>query len=300
VRLSTAVRQFVHWKRAHGARYHSVAILLHCFSRSMRNCLLNELTPARISRFLNRDKARISAHTRIRYYGMIAVFCRFLQQNGNLKRWPMPAPPPQPEKTYVPYIYSRDEIRRLVSDEVLNSFVRRPPTLIDPQTFRTLFLFLYGTGVSISEALTLRRNRLDLTNRTVEVAMREGSKTRVIPIGRDICKLLRDYLRSRDKIKSGSTYVFINRAGEPLKYFSLRHNFRDIRRAADITRSGPGYSQPRMHDFRYTFAVHRIASWYRAGVDMQDVIPALTVYMGRVNLRATERLLLLTPEHFVL
>lgn len=295
MRLSTAVRRFVSYKTSQGLQYRCIAVFLRAFARDMGNCLISELRPSRISAFLN--ARRILPYTRVNRYNVLCVFFRYLKQIDQLGRWPMPARPALPNKTYVPYIYSREEIRRIINYEFLDCFGRR--ILMEPQTFRTIILFLYGTGLSFSEALTLRRDRVDLTTRTIEVSMRDGAKTRTIPIGRDVCELLRQYLASGPRPGPNQTnYVFLARNGEPVNQRSLRRNFRYLSLAAGITRPGEGYSEPRMQDLRYTFAVHRIASWYEAGADLQHLIPALAVYMGRVGIGSTERLLSLTPEHF--
>ena len=170
-------------------------MFLHSFARAMGNCFVNELTPSRIAAFLNSRKT--AAHTRYYRYHMLCVFFRFLRQTDKLKRWPMPMRPPRPRTAYVPFIYSRAEIRRIINQEYPEGFSRR--TLIAPETFRAMVVFLYGTGVSLGEALTLQWNRVDFDKQTMEVCIREEAKTRTIPIGHDVCKLLRRYRASRSK-----------------------------------------------------------------------------------------------------
>jgi hypothetical protein len=55
---------------------------------------------------------------------------------------------------------------------------------------------------------------------------------------------------------------------------------------------------PRLHDLRYTYAVHRITSWIRKDADLNQMLPALAAYMGHSGLWATERYLLMSPERF--
>jgi integrase/recombinase XerD len=45
---------------------------------------------------------------------------------------------------------------------------------------------------------------------------------------------------------------------------------------------------PRVHDFRFSFAVHTLLRWYRAGVDVQAKLPALATYMGHISVTSTE------------
>ena len=54
--------------------------------------------------------------------------------------------------------------------------------------------------------------------------------------------------------------------------------------------------QPRIHDLRATFAVHRLVAWYREGVDVQQWLPFLATYLGHTDLSGTQTYLRMTPE----
>ena len=62
------------------------------------------------------------------------------------------------------------------------------------------------------------------------------------------------------------------------------------------TRRTGGARQPRLHDARHTFAVHRLVAWYREGADVQTCLPLLATYLGHVNLSGTQAYLPMTPE----
>jgi site-specific recombinase XerD len=63
-----------------------------------------------------------------------------------------------------------------------------------------------------------------------------------------------------------------------------------------IRRTDESQQQPRIHDLRHTFAVHRLTSWYQQGADVQRLLHQLSVYLGHVNLRGTQVYLSMTPE----
>jgi integrase len=69
-----------------------------------------------------------------------------------------------------------------------------------------------------------------------------------------------------------------------------------LRRIACVERRDDSYFQPRLHDLRHTFAVHRLTEWYRQNADLQRMLPALSTYLGHVDLSATQRYLTMTPE----
>jgi len=42
--------------------------------------------------------------------------------------------------------------------------------------------------------------------------------------------------------------------------------------------------------------VHRLIAWYRAGADVQRLLPQLATYLGHVDITSTQRYLTMTPE----
>ncbi len=261
------------------------------FTRAVGDVHLSSLTACQVSEFLSGP--RTSAHFK---YDRLKRFFRYWKVRGQLDFLPLPAPIPRGHSTFVPYIYSRTELGRMVSESVLNSTTR--PRVIDPATFRTLLLFLYGTGVLLSEALTLRESAVDLRDDVMTVQRSAHARRRTIPIGPDVHKLLTAYLESpiRRKFKDGN--LFLTRKGTPVHIATLNAQFRVIRRNANVVRLDGLRFQPRLHDLRSTFAVHRIAAWYQQGLDAQELLPALGAYLGQLGLISMNRHLSLTPEHY--
>lgn len=54
--------------------------------------------------------------------------------------------------------------------------------------------------------------------------------------------------------------------------------------------------QPRLHDLCHAFAVNRLVTWYKAGADVQKLLPKLSTYLGHISLSSTQRYLTMTPE----
>jgi len=292
LRVSKAVRLFVAHKRSMGWEFTTVEQLLMSFSRYIGDVHLRSVRTTQVSNFLN-GRARKTAYLQ---YDRLRRFFSHWKFRGQLDFLPLPAPIPRGPCTFVPHIYSRAEIRRLVSEDALSNTKR--PRVIDTATLRTLLLFLYGTGVLLSEALTLKESDLDLTRDVITVQRNAHARRRTIPIGPDVHKLLTAYLRSnaRKQFKDGN--LFLTRKGTPVYNATLNRLFQVVRRNANVVRFDGGRFQPRLHDFRSTFAVHRIAAWYEKGIDAQEVLPALGAYLGQRGLVSMNRHLSLTPEHY--
>jgi integrase len=48
------------------------------------------------------------------------------------------------------------------------------------------------------------------------------------------------------------------------------------------------HSGPRLHDFRHSFAVHRLFQWYQTEADINAKLPFLSTYMGHVDITSTQ------------
>ena len=81
-----------------------------------------------------------------------------------------------------------------------------------------------------------------------------------------------------------------------MDYRRVNKLFCRLRRRAEIRRECTARYQPRIHDIRHTAAVHRVIAWYRAGMDVQRLLPQLATYLGHVKIDYTQRYLSMTPE----
>jgi integrase/recombinase XerD len=88
----------------------------------------------------------------------------------------------------------------------------------------------------------------------------------------------------------------VARTGSALTLRAADGIFIHLRRHAHVQRHDGGRFQPRLHDMRHSFAVHRLISWYRQGSDVQRLLPQLATYLGHVHIAATQRYLTMTPE----
>jgi site-specific recombinase XerD len=112
-------------------------------------------------------------------------------------------------------------------------------------------------------------------------------------------QVLSDHLEwrsTRHPAAGADSRVFLGCDGAPLSWWPLHHAFARLREQAGVRRSDGGRYQPRLHDLRHTFAVHRLTEWYRQGADVQRLVYHLSVYLGHRSLAGTQVYLTLTPE----
>lgn len=223
-------------------------------------------------------------------------FCRFLARVQPDTWIPDKSFYPVRVPKYQPYIFSVDEIRQLLAAALRLPAVRWP---LRPQTFYTLLLVLYGTGLRISEALGLRIRDVDLDARTFFIAETKFFKSRWVPFSADLGAYLGSYLAARTEAVSAmrpDDPFFISSWKKRYGYTGVAKVFRRLLLDADIRSSQRQRGGPRLHGLRHAFASHCLLRWYRAGEDVQAKLPLLATYLGHTNIAATQVYLTATGE----
>jgi integrase len=179
-----------------------------------------------------------------------------------------------------PYIYSAEEIKKIVSSAASLPSANGLRGL----TFSTLFGLLAVTGMRIGEAVALDRSDVDLASGTI--AIREGKlgKCRIVPIHDTTKEILKHYSDRRDAVLPDVKVpaFFASERGRRISALSADDNFITVACAIGLrtTVEGRRGRGPRLHDLRHRFAVFTLIHWYRSGVDVDREIPKLATYLG--------------------
>lgn len=279
-------------KRTSGFKYETAEALFRAFLACTGDVQLGDVTEQHVLSYLD---ARPSANCSWRSkYSLLMHLFDFWAMRGAIDPIPMPQPKAAERRTYVPHIYSREQIRSLL--RAAFRLRQRYKDSTSPQTMRTLVLFLYGTGATVGESVALRSSDVTLKNGTVTLRKNRHDRPRTIPICNDLCTAMRKYERWRSRHQIRCDSFFVKNDGKALVKSSLTSNFRKLCQTSSVCRLDCAF--PAMQDFRPTFAVHHITSWMRTGADLNRLLPALAVYMGHANLHTTQKYLFMTPERF--
>ncbi len=229
-------------------------------------------------------------------YYVLRTFYRYALSRGYVASVPLPTTIPKQPARLTPYIYSREELQRLLEAATT---CQCSVHMIEAFTLRTIILLLYGAGLRVGEALALNVRDVDLAESLITVRQSKFFKSRLVPLGLQLAQALAAYSNQRDAAHSpggSESPFFIGRTGGRINYNTLEGTFKRLRRHTGIHRTDGGRYQPRLHDLRHTFAVHRLVTWYRQGADVQRFVHHLSVYLGHVKLAATQVYLTMTPE----
>ena len=293
MKLHQLTTQYVAYKQSMGMRFRTEARVLKSFCRKIGDVDMDQLEPDVVEAFLTGS----GPVTRFwhRKYEVLCGFYRFAIARRHVEVSPLPQIVPKPPPTFVPYIYSQEELQRLLAAPESCQHSRAK---IESHTCRALLLLLYGAGLRISEALSLTLVDVDLSAAILTIRESKFYKTRLVPIPSKLIDCMTSYQtrRLQEHPAKPSASFFVSRMGEPLTIQTAERTFRRICLSAGVARHDGARYQPRLHDLRHAAAVHRMVSWYRAGADVQKLLPQLATYLGHVHIAATQRYLTMTPE----
>jgi integrase/recombinase XerD len=289
--LQLLIEQYITHRRSLGEAQGSNGRALRAFGRTIgAGADIADVRGEQVDAFLA-GTGPITLNWHIKH-STLRAFYRYAVSRGYVATAPLPAVIPKRPPPFAPYIFSREDLRRLL--QAADSDPRRRACL-EPITMRTTLLSLYGAGLRVREAVDLNRADVDLDGSLLTVHRSKFGKTRLIPFGPQLGSALARYA-TRVRPSAAEAPFFTTRAGARVKTDTLRHNYRLLCERAGVCREDGARYQPRLHDLRHTFAVHRLTSWYRQGDDVQRLLPHLSVYLGHVHIQATQVYLSMTPE----
>jgi len=236
-----------------------------------------DCTPERVMAHLAElAAAGLSSSTLARATSSLRAFFRFWNQlvNGSLNPTRHLASPRKGRP--LPRYVGRSEVEALLAATSGES----PRALRD----RAMLELLYGSGLRISELVTLRLDSVDLEDRLVRV-VGKGRKERIVPLGEPARTALRAYLRDGRPALAGHShtpYLFPSRGGRPL---TRQRGWQLVKAYARRA----GLSAPTSpHMLRHSFATHLL----EGGADLRSVQEML----GHADIRTTEIYTHLTGE----
>lgn len=160
----------------------------------------------------------------------------------------------QPKLTKkLPNTLSVEEVDLLLDIETVTPFDYRNKAMLE---------LIYGTGLRISELLSLTLNDVDLINCTVR-CMGKGRKERTVPINDYIIESLSNYLNVRGQLEKKQRYheLFLNNHGKPI---TRQGFFKILKKMLSLKGLNANVSP---HTLRHSFATHLLEN----GADLRVI-----------------------------
>ena len=294
--LKQLCENFVEEKRAVGYLYNSEAKKLREFSHFSLNYNLpsNTLTKEVVQAWISK-KPTDSDRNQYARYSLISQFARYMDRLGYTAYIPDRNELPKLHRTFVPYIFTHEEIRAFFN--AADSMTKRARS-IAPRRHKimpVLFRLLYCCGLRVSEAIKLTGNDVDLEHGILTIRESKFGKSRYVPMSAELTNICAKYAETRLVGSDESDFFFTAPDGGYYDTRSIYCVFRQLIWEAGISHGGRGKG-PRVHDFRHTFCVHCLEKWTKSGADPTTLLPKLTAYLGHKDFSATEQYLRMTAE----
>ena len=194
-----------------------------------------------------------------------------------------------------PYLFSDEEITKLM--DAASSL--GPKKSLRPHTFRTLIGLLASTGLRVGEAIRLKQaeTHLNANPPHVEIIQTNFRKSRIVPLHSTTADAMCKYAEQRNCLHYDglSESFFVSEQGQQLHYSALRRTFRTLTDRLRIIAVDGGRA-PGVHALRHAFAIRRMLTWYQAGMNVQSLLPNLSIYLGHVQPKDSYWYLTSTPE----
>ena len=194
---------------------------------------------------------------------------KFLLREQRISKNPM---------TKVRVLKTPKRIPHFVRDaEMVEVLDNREEEEVNHKNLRNLLIIelLYGTGMRLSELITLKESAINFHHQTLKV-LGKRNKERVIPFSAPLAELIRSYIRMRNKEieKKDHGCLLVTDAGEPLYPVLVNRLVKHMLKGkSSVEKKSP-------HVLRHTYATHLL--------DKGAEINAVKELLGHTSLAATQ------------
>lgn len=233
----------------------------------------NEINSILVRKYLSHiSSLNVSRNTIIRKISAVRSFINYLFENKIINNNPFELISiPRKHKT-LPSFLTEEEISRLFEEndpeKILLKEKKYPFALRD----YALLSVLYSSGLRRSEVVGLNIGDVDLLSGFIRV-YGKGRKERIVPLGDNAAKALKNYLEHRSD-RTGASPLFVNGKGQRLSDTSVFLILKKMAKRARFTR------KIKPHMLRHSFATHLLNN----GCDIRGVAEML----GHQSLATTQ------------
>jgi integrase len=186
-----------------------------------------------------------------------------------------------------PHIYSPADVRRMLDIARTYPSPRAP---LRPLSLHTMLLLAYCAGLRRSELTRLDLGDVDLQCGTITIRETKFFKTRILPLPDTVMVELLAYIDARRRAGAPqdpqSGLFWHDQGNGRYTAAAIAWLLVDVLRRAEL-KPQHGRIGPRLHDLRHSMVVNRILEWYRSGINPQDRLPFLAIYLGHRDIHST-------------
>lgn len=300
MKITEAISKYVVFRRSVGEKFDTEPRLMNLFSKFIgHDTEMSSISKQQCLLFLYHRPSFENGLTAYWFniYGALEGLFNWAIVRGIMASSPLPMDKPRRPQSYIPYIYKREELRRIFDKAMTyRSFY----TTFYPEGIRGIIMLTYLLGLRPSETLGIEMSDIHLgIDNYILIKQTKFYKTRIVTFNEKVGSFIEDFLvwRKRTGLPSeGNSPLFLKRTFATYSMHALQMAFAMIREGAGVRRYDGARYQPRLQDLRHTFATERVVSWYREGRDVQDMLPVLSTYLGHASINSTAVYVSMTNE----
>ncbi len=286
--LAPVLKRYVDLKQALGQRFDPQTRTLESLDRFLQDHVTKYpvLNAAAFQAWCQTQEHVASGVRRARMQ-QVYNFCLYRRRTEPHCFVPDPALFPKPHQRLQPYIFSDQEVAKLL--QAASGLRRVPSSPLRPEMIRLAIVLLFTTGIRRGELLRLTLG--DYNRRDATLLIRESKfyKSRLLSLNGDIAEEVEHYLcaRAQQKLPVSSDTALICNELKGGRYCgtTLGRCLEPLLRQCSIFT--PKGKLPRIHDARHSFAVNALLRWYREGAEVEAKLSLLATYMGHASVVST-------------
>lgn len=270
----SSLRDFVRFVEAEGAEFVTTELALRWALRSVG----------------------VQRATHARRLGIVRAFATWLQAADARTQVPPPRLLAARKRRPAPHIYSEAQIAELMAA----AGQLRSKSGLRGATFNVLIGLLAAAGLRPGEAIKLDIGDVDIEDAVLTIRESKFGKSRFVPLEQSTRDALSAYATFRDtvQLRRETPAFLVTTRGARLQGGVVRRTFAQLGQSVGLRlrqhrRAGRG---PRLQDLRHTFATGRLVRWYRAGLDVDRLMPRLATYLGHASTVETYWYIQAVPE----
>jgi integrase/recombinase XerD len=279
------VERYLSLRQALGFRLRELSRSLQAFAQFAADRGDTHIRAATAVAWATEASSASARHVRLR---SVVNLARFLHAEDPIHEVP-PNLFPAPKQRPVPYIYTPEEITRLVgaAGELRETYPLRRTV------YGTLIGLIAATGLRVSEALDLRFCDL-LPEGVLQIRRAKFDKSRLVPLHPTAATALDRYLQARRQLAVTDDHLFLSAGNRRIGSSTVESTFRRMCRLAGIA---PARTRaPRIHDLRHTVATRALEQCPTDREAVARHFVALATYLGHTDITHTYWYLEATPE----
>lgn len=287
--IGPVIARYVALKQALGRRYTSQRHVFAQLDRFLAALPVSDLTAATFAEWRS-SIAHLAPSGRRKRLRLVFHFCLYRRRSEPACFVPDPSQFPRRQPRPRPHLFSEDDIARLLGvADALRPWGASP---LYRQVARLAVVLLYTSGLRRGEVVRLTLGDYDPIEHVLLVRDSKFHKSRLVPLSNDAVREIDRYLEDRRRSgfpRGAAAPLLLHRRARRFTAYSgdgLRVLMLHLFQTAGV-RTATG-RLPRVHDLRFTFAIHALSRWYRTGADVQARLPALAIYMGHVSVVSTQ------------